>query len=294
MSSSDYTTLKKLNYLNNCTSNVQNTCYTYQTPPSCSSYYISCAADTRCSNNTTCNTAATTTCNTIATTTCNTVDISTCNTLATATCKQDTFSSTIEEVLITPSLNGAVTFNVCKNLSFTLGLPVTVSSSSNLNNYFEGFIYDYDKCSGNVTVNKIQYMSGIFTSPSSYLINVTNNITELNSLRNQITQLYALLDNSGNTLLTQQNLDVIELYYYFFNQDIRQDCDYELSALYLNTKMNYLYTYFFDIDITLSSNSGWNLNNNTSVQLNTLTNKISQMYIYFFGTYTSSFTIVTM
>ena len=285
MSSSDYTTLKKLNYLNNCTSNVENTCYTYQNQPSCSSYYISCAADTGCSNNTTCNT--------VATSTCNTVDISTCNTVATATCKQDTFSTTTEDVLITPIINGAVTFTVCKNLSFTLGLPVTVSSSSNLNNYFEGFIYDYDKCSGNVTVNKIQYMSGIFTSPSSYLINVTNNITELNSLRNQITQLYALLDNSGNTLLTQQNLDVIELYYYFFNQDIRQDCDYELTDLYLNTKMNYLYTYFFGIDITLSSNFGWNLNN-TSVQLNTLTNKISQMYIYFFGTYTSSFTIVTM
>lgn len=285
MSSSDYTTLKKLNYLNNCTSNVQNTCYTYQNPPSCSSYYISCATKSDCSNNNTCNTVDT--CNTVAT--CNTVD--TCNTVT--TCKQDTFSSTIEEVLITPSLNGAVTFTVCKNLSFILGLPVTVSSSSNLNNYFEGFIYDYDKCSGNITVNKIQYISGIFTAPSIYLINVTNNITELNSLRNQITQLYALLDNSGNTLLTQQNSDVIELYYYFFNQDIRQDGDYTLSDVYLNTKMNYLYTYFFDIDITLSSNSGWNLNN-TSVQLNTLTNKISQMYIYFFGTYTSSFTIVIM
>jgi hypothetical protein len=293
MSSSDYTTLKKLNYLNNCTSNVQNTCYTYQNPPSytyqnppsCSSYYISCAADTGCSNNTTCNT--------VATSTCNTVDISTCNTVATATCKQDTFSTTTEDVLITPIINGAVTFTVCKNLSFTLGLPVTVSSSSNLNNYFEGFIYDYDKCSGNVTVNKIQYMSGIFTSPSNYLINVTNNITELNSLRNQITELYALLDNSDNALLTQQSLDVIELYYYFFAEDIRLDCDYEVTEIYLNTKMNYLYTYFFGIDITLSSNFGWNLNN-TSVQLNTLTNKISQMYIYFFGTYTSSFTIVTM
>ena len=57
--------------------------------------------------------------------------------------------------------------------------------------------------------------------------------------------------------------------------------------------MNYLYLYFFDIDIMLSSNSGWNPNY-SSVQLNTLTNKISQMYIYFFGTYTSSFTIVTM
>jgi hypothetical protein len=275
MSSSDYTTLKKLNYLNNCTSNVQNTCYTYQNPPNCSSYYISCAADTDCSNNTTCNTVAT----------CDTTTI----------CKQDTFSSTIEEVLITPSVNGAVTFTVCKNLSFTLGLPVTVSSSTNLNNYFEGFIYDYDKCSGNITVNKIQYISGIFTAPSIYLINVTNNITELNSLRNQITQLYALLDGSGNTnlLLNQQNLDVIELYYYFFNQDIRQDSDYVLSETYLNSKMNYLYLYFFDINIMLSSNSGWNPNN-SSVQLNTLTNKISQMYIYFFGTYTSSFTIVTM
>ena len=142
MSSSDYTTLKKLNYLNNCTSNVQNTCYTYQNPPSCSSYYISCAANTDCSNNTTCNT---TTCDTVAT--CDTTTI----------CKQDTFSSTTEEVLITPSVNGAVTFTVCKNLSFTLGLPVTVSSSTNLNNYFEGFIYDYDKCSGNITARIPKY-----------------------------------------------------------------------------------------------------------------------------------------
>jgi len=274
MSSSDYTTLKKLNYLNNCTSNVQSTCYTYQTPPSCSSYYVSCST-TDCSNNTA------TTCNTVAT----------CNTIS--TCKQDTFSSTTEAVLITPIVNGAITFTVCKNLSFTTGLPVTISSSTNLNNYFEGFIYDYDKCTGVITVNNIQYISGIFTASSIYLINITNNITELNSLRTQITELYALLGDSGNTLLNQYNIDVIELYYYFFNQDIRLDSDYVLNETYLNTKMNYLYIYFFDVDITLSSNSAWNLNN-TSVQLNTLSNKISQMYIYFFGTHTSTFTIVTM
>jgi len=220
--------------------------------------------------------------------TCNTA--TTCNTTS---CKLDTFSSTNEAVLITPVVNGAISFTVCKNLSFTAGLPVTVSSSTNLNNYFEGFIYSYDPCNGVITVNNIQYISGVFTASSIYLLNVTNNITELNSLRTQITELYALINGSGNTLLNQYNIDVVELYYYFFNQNIRLDSDYVLSETYLNTKMNYLYTYFFDVDITASSNSAWNLNN-TSVQLNILSNKISQMYIYFFGTHTSTFTIVTM
>tara|TARA_B110000967_G_scaffold184697_1_gene204346 strand:- start:5077 stop:5742 length:666 start_codon:yes stop_codon:yes gene_type:complete len=219
--------------------------------------------------------------------TCNTA--TTCNTTS---CKLDTFSSTNESVLITPVVNGAISFTVCKNLSFTVGLPVTVSSSTNLNNYFEGFIYSYDACNGIITVNNIQYVSGVFTASSIYLLNVTNNITELNSLRTQITELYALINGSGNTLLNQYNIDVIELYYYLFNQDIRLDSDYVLSESYLNMKMNFLYVYFFDVDITASINSAWNPNN--SVQLNTLSNKISQMYIYLFGTHTSTFTIVTM
>ena len=92
--------------------------------------------------------------------------------------------------------------------------------------------------------------------------------------------------------LQKYNIDVIELYYYLFNQDIRLDSDYVLSESYLNMKMNFLYVYFFDVDITASINSAWNPNN--SVQLNTLSNKISQMYIYLFGTHTSTFTIVTM
>ncbi len=89
-------------------------------------------------------------------------------------------------------------------------------------------------------------------------------------------------------LLLTVKRDINYLYEYFFDQNIMLNGDYQFSEYYFDCKINYLYEYFFDIDLKCLTNNnqgGWNPNDNF-VALNTLINKVSQLYIYFFNTYT--------
>ena len=70
---------------------------------------------------------------------------------------------------------------------------------------------------------------------------------------------------------------------YFFASSIAGDSDYAQTEAYITTKVNELYTYFFDVDLTSSANSTFNPNNN-GVAITSLPIKIEQMNLYFFGT----------
>ena len=71
------------------------------------------------------------------------------------------------------------------------------------------------------------------------------------------------------------------MYYYFFNIDLSSDPEYEIVTYeYLTDKMNYIFFYFFELDIT--QNLDFNPNGN-GLKLFSIKTKIEQMYLYLFN-----------
>ena len=181
------------------------------------------------------------------------------------------------------------------------GTKVSCESLDASGNSFEGTVYNYNSLSGEITIYDIKHINGTFNVPVRYSVMIMSASKEFNLLRDRITALYKQVFNidlsepacgtgtgtggggggGGTTAPTQaQATLVVNLFKYFFNQDISAASDYALTETYLTSKLKYLYQYFFNIDIT--TNTTFNPNNN-NVSLSTLNSKISQIYLYFFN-----------
>ena len=207
---------------------------------------------------------------------------------------QNTLGSLVTryQYLITPSINGSVTFSVQPNLHFTKDMRVTVTSDASNNNYIEGSVYYYNTCNGEITIYKITTINGTFTNPSKYVISFGTPYQEIDKLKLRTAELYEKVFGTPTTttpLTVEQvqaaNIETKAIYNYFFSENIENDGNYALTEEYLTTKINTTYTYFFDV--TLSSNPSFNPNNN-GVVIDTLPKKIEQLNLYFFGTTTPS------
>lgn len=206
-------------------------------------------------------------------------------------------SSTRYQYLISPAINGSVTFTIDPNLNFTKDMRISVTSDLSNNNYFEGNVYSYNPCNGEITIYKIATVNGTFNRPSRYTLSFGASIQEFDKLKLRTAELELKvfgstnLDPSGNVIpdpsgnltdaeLTKANTDVKNLYKYFFNEDIEEEEDYVKTEGYLTLKIHTLYNYFFDVNVV--TETAFNPNNN-GVELNTLPKKIGQMNYYFFG-----------
>ena len=206
-------------------------------------------------------------------------------------------SSTRYQYLISPTVNGTVTFTIDPNLSFTKDMRISVTSDLSNNNYFEGNVYSYNPCNGEITVYKISTVNGTFTKPSRYTLSFGASFQEFDKLKLRTAELElkvfgSTLDASGNPIvvdpsgnltdeeLTKANTDVSNLFKYFFNENITADLAFEKTEAYLTLKIHTLYNYFFDVN--LLTNTAFNPNNN-GVELDTLPKKIAQLNYYFFG-----------
>ena len=198
------------------------------------------------------------------------------------------------QYLITPVVNGSITFSVDPNLHFTKDMRVTITSDVSNNNYIEGSVYYYNPCNGEITIYKISTINGSFTAPSKYTISFGTPYQEIDKLKLKVAELHEQVFGSSSgtgSTLTETELQalgerVTNLYIYFFNDDISStDSMYKLTESYLSGKMNSLYNYFFDVNLSL--NSTFNPNNNCIV-MDTLTIKVDQLYLYFFGTINST------
>jgi len=157
--------------------------------------------------------------------------------------------------------------------------------------YFEGTVYNYNAETGEITIYQIQNINGSFSDPATYNVILLPGSQELVKLRTRVNELYQILFQLDLTSAENSNYDLVistqsnyvnMLYYYFFDRDIPEDTDYRLTNAYLNAKIQDLYAYFFDLDITTNKNRLFNPNNN-GILLNTLQNRISQMYLYLFN-----------
>jgi len=196
------------------------------------------------------------------------------------------------QYLITPSVNGSVTFSVQPNLHFTKDMRVTVTSDASNNNYIEGSVYYYNPCNGEITIYKITTVNGTFTNPSKYVISFGTPYQEIDKLKLRTAELYEKVFGTPSTTtpLTAEQVQAADvqtkaIFNYFFSENIENDGTYALTEEYLTTKVNTVYTYFFDV--TLSTNPSFNPNNN-GVVMDTLPKKIEQLNLYFFGTTTPS------
>jgi hypothetical protein len=206
----------------------------------------------------------------------------------------DIYSTTVNFYLITPTQCGSVNFIVDPGMVYTHGTKVSCESIDASGNYFEGTVYNYNQSTGEITIYDIKHISGTFNVPVRYSVIIMAAAKEFNLLRDRITELYKQVFNidlsepacgtgggGGTPAPTQaQATLVVNLFKYFFNEDISTASDYALTEIYLTSKLKYLYEYFFKIDIT--TNTTFNPNNN-SVSLSTLNSKISQLYLYFFN-----------
>ena len=75
---------------------------------------------------------------------------------------------------------------------------------------------------------------------------------------------------------------IVTRFTYFFGTNITTDSTYEQTEEYLETKINELYRYFFNTDISNSTDTSLNPNNN-GVALSTVLVKIEQFDLYFFN-----------
>ena len=202
-------------------------------------------------------------------------------------------STTRYQYLITPAVNGTVTFTIEPNMNFTKDMRISVTSDLSNNNYFEGNVFSYNPCNGEITIYKISTVNGSFNKPTKYILSFGASFQEFDKLKLRTAELELKVfgaDASGNAVDASGNLtteelntadvDVKTLYKYFFNETIADEENYEKTETYLTLKVHTLYNYFFDVNII--SNTAFNPNNN-GVELNTLPKKIAQLNYYFFG-----------
>lgn len=194
------------------------------------------------------------------------------------------------EYLLSPNFYGSTTFSIDCYAGFRSGMKVNCMSDLSSNNYFEGVIYNYYAQSGEITIYKLNNINGDFTKPSKYIVSIIPAFQELDLLRERMAKVYLKLfgiDISGPAIpgsedVTTENTQIKNLYNYFFGEDITTETGYAATTTYLTTKINFLYSYFFDIDLTSSANSSFNPNGN-NVSLDSLSIKVQQLNLYFFG-----------
>lgn len=199
------------------------------------------------------------------------------------------------EYLLSPNFYGSTTFTVDCYVGFRAGMKVNCMSDLSSNNYFEGVIYNYHAQTGEITIYKLASINGDFSKPSKYIVSIIPAFQELDLLRERMAKVYLELfgidisgpippstGGGGTVDVTTENTQIKNLYNYFFGEDITTETGYAATTTYLTTKINSLYTYFFDIDLTSSTNSSFNPNGN-NVSLDSLSVKVQQLNLYFFG-----------
>jgi len=208
-----------------------------------------------------------------------------------------TMSTSKRAYLLSPTSYGSTTFTIDCQLGFKKGMKVNCTSDLSSNNYFEGEIYDYNGPSGEITMYKLTKINGSFTTPAKYTVTIVPAFQEIDKLRERMEAVYLELfgidisgpdapttgGGGGTTVdVTTENTQIKNLYTYFFGTDITSESGYAATTTYLTTKINELYAYFFDKDLTSSANSSFNPNGN-NVSLASLSVKVQQLNLYFFG-----------
>lgn len=213
---------------------------------------------------------------------------------------------TLQEYFIKPSVLGTATFVIdkCLTTTFSKGSFVSCVQDVNNSNYFEGEISSYDKDVGLLQIFNITIVNGTFELPSKYNISILPAAAELNLLRTRMAALYKQVFNqvisapsvsvpvtttpttgtgTGTGTLTVEEVATATTQTKVFNSYFfADDSGIEQTEESITIAVNNNFNYFFEIDVTATGSANFNPNNN-GVVMSTLTIKIEQMNLYFFG-----------
>ena len=223
--------------------------------------------------------------------------------------------TTATEYFVKPKLFGTATFAIDKCLSFSKGSFVSVVQEKDNENYFEAEIFDYANDTGVLQLFNISVVAGPFDQSSKLTISLFPAYKEVKLVRDRMAVLYKSVFNidisptdtafggavpTVPTLPTQPTTPttptgsltteeltaalakVVTRFLYFFGTNISTDSTYAQTEEYLESKINELYTYFFNVNISNTADSSLNPNNN-GVALSTILVKLEQFDLYFFG-----------
>lgn len=224
--------------------------------------------------------------------------------------------TTPTEYFVKPKLFGTATFAIDKCLSFSKGSYVSVVQDVSNSNYFEAEIFDYANDTGLLQLYNISVVAGPFSVASKLTISLFPGYKEVKLVRDRMAVLYKSVFNidisptdtafgglvpslptlptvpttpTTGTLTTEELTaalaKIVTRYSYFFGTNITTDSTYEQTEEYLETKINELYIYFFNANVSSSTDASLNPNNN-GVALSTVLVKIEQFDLYFFGSTT--------
>lgn len=203
-------------------------------------------------------------------------------------------STTPSEYLLTPQKGMVITVTIGKYLSLDKDTPVICYNKEATQNYFEADIYKYVDFTGEITLYNLNYISGIFVNPATYVISTRHVDQEFDRVRDSLFQLYQKVYeidiNDPNAFFNNVANRVTDVYKFLFGIDITTTSDYIKEVSYLEGKVNSIYEYFFDIVLTPENTQpGFDPNkeifnpNNNQIALTDIYVKISQLYLYFFG-----------
>ncbi len=211
---------------------------------------------------------------------------------------------TLQEYFIQPSIGGTCTFLIDKCLTFSKGSFVSCVQDVSNTNYFEGEISSYDKDVGLLQIYNISILNGDFKLPSKFTISILPAAAELNLLRTRMAALYKQVFNQDisapsvsvpvtsapapapapapGALTVEQVATATTQTKVFNTYFFADDSGIEQTEESITIAVNNNFNYFFEIDVTATGSANFNPNNN-GVVMSTLTIKIEQMNLYFFG-----------
>jgi hypothetical protein len=191
-------------------------------------------------------------------------------------------------------LGDSTTIKINEGLSYKTVDMITCSSVSNPNDFFQGHVQYYDRSNGYMAISQIKYISGtIGAMPDIYNVSLLTKRPDLDITTIRVNEIYSALFNIDLTSPNVSNINlksylcyqnIIDLYKYFFDQDITANGEFELTDDYFNNQINFLYYEFFgDSTKAYDPTKRPDNPNGNRILLSNLGIKVSQFYLYFFN-----------
>jgi len=242
----------------------------------------------QCTNN--CNIAPNS-CTTIQPTICTDSNICTDNTV----CYDDSTSNgkyitkTKVAYKIVPIKNGSAGVLVEPYLPFKTGDLISFHRKSDITNYFNGVVLNYDAETGFMSIGNFDNITGTFSESHEYIVNSILFDPETARLKQRMEWLFQKLyqvdleirpDFNPNDTITYVILEeyIYNLNNYLFDIDIRLKPGYALSNTFLSQCIDDIYYQLFEVTDLSSFNP-----NGSDVALTSVENKIYEIYIYLFS-----------
>ncbi len=199
-------------------------------------------------------------------------------------------TTTIKQYTLKPVNNMGIGVLIATDLLIKAGDHISCYDNTDRLNFFKGVINGYDNTTGYLSLYKIYDINGSFDSSNIYSIHLIMCEPDIFKLKERIDLLFQYLFNVDLNTNPDYNPVIITnvknqeyiyyLFLYLFNIDIRVDANYTTTDVYLLLKLNALYQYLFEVNISVNTTFNPNADSNIPT---TIQDYIVQLYLYLFN-----------